>query len=74
MFHNAIPFDSARNGILAVDASDDSDVVFGEVDTPPENFISESNQNQIKKFSYERLKPHLLPPKLLYAWMLEVFK
>ena len=64
MFHNAIPFDSARNGILAVDASDDSDVVFGEVDTPPENFISESNQNQIK-FSYERLKPHLLPPKLL---------
>ena len=45
MFHNATPFDSARNGILAVDASDDSDVVFGEVDAPPAKF-----KREIEKF------------------------
>ena len=67
-------FHSTRNGILADDASDDSEVVIGEIDAPPTNVKSESKSYKKKLYFLERLKPHLLPPKLLYAWMLEDFK
>ena len=66
-------FHSTRNGILADDASDDSEVVIGEIDAPPTNVKPESKP-YTKLYFLERLKPHLLPPKLLYAWMLEDFK